>query len=588
MKKILSADEFERLRSWAIDIALALLPAGVQWRKEGTWRRFLKQGGLLVNEVDGSWRRHADNTGSHNTITLIERRGGYTHDEALKWAENWLDAHQGFGSCVGEVDENEATPVSRADAQRTLDEIVNIHNTPPDTYWQSRKIDPPYPDCVKALQNARAGEWAAVGILTWRGRTVGVEVHYIDPMGNRTTVGPRRRTFKLEKSPGAVFDIPTPGESTDIVICEGLPDTLTVFRWGKCRCRIIGLPGIGALRHQQFPKGTRVTIVRHGDAADSDAAKALQEGVDHLLLLGCDVHLTALPPEGEDANSILKEHGVEAAQLLLNSAQPAALSLNGEIKKLSRLDDLAYAQARKQAAKELGIGVGVLDAERKKHRAQARQAPDWDDVSDAPINHEEIDLAGTLDGIVTQLQRYIVAPPEAFVTIALWVAHSHLVHHDTIHLTVSPRLGIQAADYDSGKSVTLECVGCLVPNPAPTASISPAYLEHALAEKKLTPLLNEAHLVLHQNSDPRLRRVFNASHRRREAVVRTLEQDAIGKWLPVEFDVWCTMAWASVGELPRDHQSRAVIVNLPKRLAVMSRSICEMVRVPSSNYCARS
>ena len=69
---------------------------------------------------------------------------------------------------------------------------------------------------------------------------------------------------------------------------------------------------------------------------------------------------------------------------------------------------------------------------------------DWDDVSSDDIEHEEIDLADTLDGVVKELRRYIVALEAAFTTMALWCAHSHLVHHPIIGLTVSPRLGISS------------------------------------------------------------------------------------------------------------------------------------------------
>jgi putative DNA primase/helicase len=502
---------------------------------------------------------------------MIAFLGKYSETQAESWALQWLRSHVGLGSCLGDPAEETDSPASALAAEEALSRLVEIADSPYVQRYvsETRRIDAPYPDCIKALPYARGGEDALVGILTARGRTVGLELTYIDSTGQKSTITPQRRTLKLERLPDAVFDIPSPGESTDVEIAEGLPDTLTVFRWGKCRCRIIGLPGIGALKSLRFTKGTKITVVAHGDASDSQAAKDLQDGLDKQIIDGCDVHVTATPPNGEDANSIFLKAGFDGLQTFLGSAEPAKVSLNGEIEKLARLSELDYAQVRRAKATDFGIPVKVLDDEVRKHRAANKSAPpDWEEVSTDDLQHEEVDLAHTLDGILKELKRYVVASEEAFTTMALWCAHSHLVHHPLIQLTISPRLAIQAADYDSGKSVTLEAVGCLVPNPAPTGSISPAYLEHALAFEKLTLLINEAHLVLHKNSDPRLRRIFNCSHRRREAIGRTLVQTPSGAWEPVEFDVWCTMCWASVGELPRDAQSRAVVVNLPKALGV--------------------
>jgi hypothetical protein len=397
----------------------------------------------------------------------------------------WLRSHPGLGSCLAEPGEDRDGSASALAAEDILGCLVDIGDSPTvERFLRSaRLIEPPFPDCVKALRNARGGEDALVGILTARGRVVGVELTYIDAEGQKSTVKPQRRTFKLERVPDAIFDIPSPGESTDVLSAEGLPDMLSVYRWGKRRCRIVGLPGIGTLPHLRFPKGTKVTVVAHGDPAGSQAAQDRQHDIDKLLLDGCDVHVTAIPPEKEDANSILQKAGVDGLQTFLDSAAPAKLSLNGEIEKLARLSELDYAQARRAEAKRLGIPVATLDNEVKKHRAANKMsAPgaDWDDVSSDDIEHEEIDLADTLDGVVKELRRYIVATDEAFTTMALWAAHTHLVHHRLIQLTVSPRLGIQAADYDSGKSVTLEAIGCLVPNAAFTGSISPAYLDSTL------------------------------------------------------------------------------------------------------------
>jgi putative DNA primase/helicase len=263
----------------------------------------------------------------------------------------------------------------------------------------------------------------------------------------------------------------------------------------------------------------------------------------------------------------LQRHGVDGVKALLASAAPAKLSLDGEIEKLSRLPDLDYARVRKAEAKRLGIQVSLLDKEVRKHKASASPPEsDWDDVSTAPAEHEEVDLADTLDGIVKELKRYVVASDSDLATMALWCCHAHLVHHRLVKLTVSPRLGIQARDYGSGKTVTLECIGCLVPNATMASNITASNLFRTIAAEHPTLLLDEVHLLLHSNRNPDLLQIMNASHRRKSAKIRSSEPLPNGGWQPVEYDVWCTMVLASVCELPRDQQERSVVINLSKAL----------------------
>jgi hypothetical protein len=564
----LSAGEVERLNTWAREITGALLPPETQTRRDGPWLRFLGQGGLVVHQ-SGYWWWHSHNIGGHATLRLIQELGVYNSQGAISWAKCWLAEHIGSGSCTLSGDIEEGHPALAADAADMLSRLEDPAGSIVQEYLESRQIAPPFPACVKILRNARVGEDALAMILEAKERITGLELTYLDATGAKSTVEPKRRTFKAERSPDAIFNIPSPGANKDVIVAEGALDALTIFRWAGYRTRVVGTPGIGALRHLRFPDAEKITVVAQGDAPGSPAAKALQEGLDALILAGGDVYVTETPPIGEDANSILQKAGVDGLRTFLDSAKPAKLSLNGEIEKLSRLPELDYAQIRKAEAKRLGIQVKLLDDEVRKHRAANAASPpgsDWDDVSTADIEHETVDLADTLDGIVKELRRYVVAPDSAFVTIALWCAHAHLVHHKLIKLTVSPRLGIQAADYGSGKTVTLECVTCLVPTPITASNITASSLFRSIALEHPTLMLDEVHLLLHSKRDPELLQIMNASHRRKSAKIRTSEPLPNGGWQAVEYDVWHTSALASVGELPRDQQERSVIVSLPKAL----------------------
>src|SRR5215471_5224732 len=108
---MISAAESERLRTWARDIAVALLPPETQTRREGQWLRFVGQGGLLIHE-NGNWSCRSANKGGDQTIPLIALIGKYDDAEAEKWAVAWLHSHPGLGSCLGGCGDDVDSPAS--------------------------------------------------------------------------------------------------------------------------------------------------------------------------------------------------------------------------------------------------------------------------------------------------------------------------------------------------------------------------------------------------------------------------------------------------------------------------------------------
>jgi hypothetical protein len=291
----LSAADFERARSWAIDIAETLLPKA-RYRDEGSKRRYLGQGGLTVNRRSGAWYSHSAGRGGYSAVALVAFVKQCSAEEAAVWVRAWLaaPAHSGLGVCDGDTaDDEDGTPASAAQAREFQSIMIDTIGSPGGVYLKSRLLDPPFP-ATGHIPYARCGEGALVGILTSHDRVVGLQVLYIDLEGQKSTVAPLRRRLMLEKAPDAVFSMPYSGNSSDVVVPEGLEDTLSVFRYGKRRCKIIGIPGIGTLRALRFAKGTKVTIVRDGDTPGSAADKALHDGIDRLILDGVDVWVTVL------------------------------------------------------------------------------------------------------------------------------------------------------------------------------------------------------------------------------------------------------------------------------------------------------
>jgi hypothetical protein len=132
---------------------------------------------------------------------------------------------------------------------------------------------------------------------------------------------------------------------------------------------------------------------------------------------------------------------------------------------------------------------------------------------------------------------------------------------------VSPRLLIQAEDSSCGKTITLNAVSCLVPNQLAAASLSAASVFRTISAAKPTLCLDEADQILkYGHANPELVAVLNATHYRPTAFVLRCEQLPDGSIEVVKFPVWCSMALASIKELPRTQQERGIVLHLDKAL----------------------
>src|SRR5262249_12587936 len=148
----------------------------------------------------------------------------------------------------------------------------------------------------------------------------------------------------------------------DVVAVEGLENLLSVALVRQPAWRLVGAPGVGVLRHlSPARKAERWVIFQDSDPEDSPAAKGLQDGADALILAGPIVRVTARA--AGDANTLLQDpkHGLRALRRLLAKPAGAALSFEGETRRLASLPETAYEKARKEAAATYGVRVSHLD-----------------------------------------------------------------------------------------------------------------------------------------------------------------------------------------------------------------------------------
>jgi hypothetical protein len=374
----------------------------------------------------------------------------------------------------------------------------------------------------------------------------------------------------LERAADAVIELPGPtgvvDMHADLFVVEGAENALSLQMLGR-PVRIVGLPGVGALRHLPVRRGERVIVCRDGDEPGSAADKSLSTGIDHLLLEGAVVRITATPP-GQDANSILQGDGVAALAELISDTYPGELSTEGEFVRLARLDRIEYEKERKAAADRFGIRVSVLDDEvgrRRTTRSTEPAAAVDADVDEIELLDEPVSLGETLDEILAELQRYVVTSETALAAVALWCVHAHLVHHPHIRLQRSPRLAIQARTPGSGKTTLLEAVGALVPRPRAASSLTASTVLRIVDQLHVTMLIDEADAVLQdRNSD--LLSILNAGDRRATAWVERSVPTPDGDWRVQRFSVWGAVGFAGLDELPATQQDRSIVVQMQKAL----------------------
>jgi Protein of unknown function (DUF3631) len=592
MSAFLTAADGERLRSWTLDIVTTILGDDAQWRDEGADRRFLTHGGLLIHRALGCWYCHAlGKTGrGWDTVALIQLLKNCSRWEATVWALAWLSSHEGTGTCDGAVDDAEdgdgvdsaRALASAATAREILDRMGCVEGTPAEVYLKSRALPPPYPaDLLGYAEHVRLGEGALIARLTASGRTTGILVTYIDALGRKSRASPTRRRFDLEKAPGAVFRIPAPpgrlaeplDPVADYIIADGLEDSLSVQLARPLPVR--GLPGVGAMtRHgDEVRKGDRILVVGDGDLPDSVAAKSLTAGVDALLLAGARVRLCRAA-EGEDANYILLNWGIDVLRGLVARPPEAQLSFDGRIARLAKLEGLAFEQEREAIHKIFRVRVGLIDEAVKnlRPRPTAAKEPAKDGVSEdaEPITEDppwegEADLAAALDAAVGEMPRYLVADDFHYTVIALWCALSHIVQSEAVALPVMPQLAFQSLAENAGKSTALEIVATLAYRGRLRSSYTASTVFRKIAADQVTFCLSELHNILTERN-PELQAVVDACHRRAEAYVDRTETDTNGRRYVVTYRCWAALAWASIGPMPPEVQSRAIILPLRRAL----------------------
>lgn len=190
----------------------------------------------------------------------------------------------------------------------------------------------------------------------------------------------------------------------------------------------------------------------------------------------------------------------------------------------------------------------------------------------APLTQSEIlrnelmnfksDGKNALDKVDEFLRKVLILKSDHdYSALTLWIAYCYSI----THFTFAPRLCFWSPEKRCGKSLALEVVANLLPNPLMTSSISSASLYRILdKDKTKVILIDESDTVFGRNGDKEkaeaLRQLLNASFKVGQVVVRCEPP----KFEPKEFAIFAPIALAGIGTtaIPETVADRAIMIEM--------------------------
>jgi Protein of unknown function (DUF3631)/Homeodomain-like domain len=198
-------------------------------------------------------------------------------------------------------------------------------------------------------------------------------------------------------------------------------------------------------------------------------------------------------------------------------------------------------------------------------------------------------LAGSevLDMVADFIGPYLALPDEhALTVLTLWAAHTHLAGQ----FYVTPRLILDSAEPESGKSRVLEMLKLVCYRPKMTVNTTIAALYRRIGEdpsRPLTVLMDEVDAYFNPRTADRyedLRALLNAGYKRGATVDRCVGEGS--RQAVVEFPVFAPAALAGLGGyFPATIRSRAIEIHMRRRLPTQQvtdydEEITEMAGLP--------
>jgi hypothetical protein len=171
-----------------------------------------------------------------------------------------------------------------------------------------------------------------------------------------------------------------------------------------------------------------------------------------------------------------------------------------------------------------------------------------------------VDLLETLAAVEAFFNRFVVFSNRSQSTvIALWVLHAWAKNA----FDYTPYLHIHSPEKRCGKTLVLDLLGLLVPEPWPVVGPSEAVLFRAIDANEPTLLLDEVDTIFKERDEKSegLRGILNAGFKRNGSVPRCVGQGHEVK----NFSVFCPKVLAGIGRLPDTVADRSIPITLSRK-----------------------
>lgn len=229
-------------------------------------------------------------------------------------------------------------------------------------------------------------------------------------------------------------------------------------------------------------------------------------------------------------------------------------------KKLSTLPKIDYILARKEAADRLGIKLSDLDKIIKFKKAEDILAAIEEENSMFPqVEPWDTLVAASelLQELTTTFKRFAILPEHADTALALWIIFTYFIEQ----VGVSPLLAISSPEKQCGKTTVLDVLIRLVCKALPASNISSSCIFRTIELWKPTLIIDEADTFIAESEE--LRGILNSGHTRPTAfVIRAVGDDHT----PTQFSTWGAKAIALIGHLPETLHDRSIVVQLRRKL----------------------
>jgi len=212
------------------------------------------------------------------------------------------------------------------------------------------------------------------------------------------------------------------------------------------------------------------------------------------------------------------------------------------IKKLNEIkvkgaSELIRSIFKKEAVESEGLGRGLV-------------------FDDPDPTEDLVNLNALLDEIEEILRRYIVLPPGADTSIALWILHSWCLDA----FSLSPLLRIQSPVKECGKSTLMMLIGEILPKNFSTGNMTTATVYRMVDQYRISLCIDEVDQSLKNNEE--LISLVNSGYTRRTALVPR----CVGDQNEVRvFNAYCAKVLVGIGKLPGTTDSRAIKIHLKKK-----------------------